>query len=148
MQQIVYAMQFKSRAVPSEGGGVMRVRGEAASSSITSVVNDGGLTGGFDPAAVVPAQFESEVKLGADGTFTETGSIAFGSPKHRLRFSTVTPGWMGASPDAKLKQGTITWKVDGGEGQFAGAGGVITSNFTLDEQGEVSDYHLGVLYIP
>lgn len=149
MQQIVYAMQFKSRAVPPEGeSGVMRVSGEAASSSITTVVNEGGLTGGFDPAAVVAARFESEVKLAADGTFTETGSIVFGNPRNRVRFSTVSPGWMGQSPEPKFKQGTITWKVDGGEGQFAGAGGVITSNFTLDDEGEVSDYQLGILYIP
>ena len=149
MQQIVYAMHFKSRAVPSEGdSGFIRVRGDAASSSITSVINDGGLTGGFDPASVAPAQFESEVKIASDGTFTEKGSITFGNPKHRLHFSSVNPGWMGQSPVATLKQGTITWRVEGGDGQFARAGGLITSNFTLDEQGEVNDYHVGVLYIP
>ena len=149
MQQLVYAMQFKSRAVPREGqSGVMHVQGDAASSSITTVINEGGLTGGFDPAAVVPVQFESDVTVGADNTFTEAGSITFGSSRNRLYFKTVGRGWMGESPDPTLKQGTVTWTVDRGEGQFAGAGGVITSNFTLDEKGEVSDYHLGVLYIP
>ena len=33
------------------------------------------------------------------------------------------------------------------EGQFARAKGVITSNFTLRSDGEVSDYQLGVLYL-
>jgi hypothetical protein len=141
-------MQFKSRAVPGdETPGIIRVRGDAASSSITTVINEGGVTGGFDPASVAPAQFESEVRIAADGTFTETGTITFGNSKHRLRFSSVTPGWMGPSPVPGLKQGTITWKVDGGEGQLSGASGIITSNFTLDEQGEVFDHHMGVLYI-
>ena len=148
MQQIVYAMQFKGHAVPgSAAAGPLQVKSSAASGSITSVIHSGGLTGGFDPAAKIPAQFESEVTLKSETTFTETGSITFGSGGHRLRFSTLVEGWLGPSPEASVKQGTITWKVDGGEGQFEGAGGVITSNFTLSDSGEVNDYHLGILYI-
>jgi hypothetical protein len=147
VQQIVYAMQFKGQAAPGESAGTLQVRGLAASGSITSVINSGGLTGGFDPAAAVPAQFDSEVTLKNDTTFTEKGSITFGNGAHKLRFSTVGEGWLGASPELSAKQGTITWRVDGGEGQFEDAGGVITSNFTLSDTGEVNDYHLGVLYI-
>ena len=39
------------------------------------------------------------------------------------------------------------WRVEGGEGQFAGANGYITSNFTLDEAGRVADNQFGVLYV-
>jgi hypothetical protein len=149
MQQLIYAMQFKSRAVPEEAQpGVIHVRGDAASSSITTVINDGGLTGGFDPAAVALAHFESDVTIGQDGTFTEVGSITFGNSRNRLYFKTAGRGWMNDSPDSAFKQGAVTWTVERGEGQFAGGGGVITSNFTLDKEGEVSDYQLGVLYIP
>jgi hypothetical protein len=38
--------------------------------------------------------------------------------------------------------------VAGGEGQFANAQGLITSNFTLSESGEVNDYHFGVIFLP
>jgi hypothetical protein len=149
VQQIVYAMQFKGQAAPGSGGasGPLQVKALAASGSITSVIHSGGLTGGFDPAAKIPAQFESEVTLKSETTFSETGSITFGDRGHKLRFSTLVEGWLAASPQPGVRQGTITWKVDGGEGQFEGAGGVITSNFTLSDTGEVDDYHLGVLYI-
>jgi hypothetical protein len=39
------------------------------------------------------------------------------------------------------------WHVDGGEGQFAGANGIITSNFTLSATGEVTDNHFGVIFV-
>ncbi|HUS08725.1 MAG TPA: hypothetical protein VMZ52_20645 [Bryobacteraceae bacterium] len=148
MQQIVYAMQFKGQAVPGGGpSGPMEVESTAVSSSITSVINSGGLTGGFDPAAAAAAIFRSEVTLKSESTFTEAGSITFGSGDHRLRFSTVGEGWLAPGPQPSIKQGTVTWKVEGGEGQFEGAAGLITSNFTLSDTGEVHDYHLGILYI-
>ena len=147
MQQIVYAIQFKGQAAPGESAGTLQVRGVAASGSITTVINSGGLTGGFDPAASVPAEFESEVTLTSETTFTEKGSITFGNGAHKLSFSSMGEGWLGASPAPSVKQGTITWRVDGGEGQLENAGGVITSNFTLSDSGEVNDYHLGILYI-
>jgi hypothetical protein len=39
------------------------------------------------------------------------------------------------------------WQVDGGEGQFAGARGLITSNFFVSETGEVTDCHFGLLFV-
>ena len=148
MQQLVYTMQFKGHAAPSESTpGAMSVSAAAASCSITTVLNKGGLTGGFDPAAVTNAVFQSEVNLVTASTFTERGTIAFGDAGHSLNFVTVGEGWMGQSPDPALKQGTVTWSVKGGHGQFEGAQGTITSNFTLNETGEVNDYHLGIIYL-
>jgi hypothetical protein len=40
------------------------------------------------------------------------------------------------------------WRVDGGEGQFAEASGLITSNFFVDEGLGVVDHHFGVLLLP
>ena len=40
------------------------------------------------------------------------------------------------------------WQVDSGEGQFAGASGLITSNFTVGEAGEVVDHHVGLIFVP
>lgn len=146
MQQLVYAMHFKGQA-SGDSTQTMRVQSSGVSSSITTVVNAGGITGGFDPAAGSNVSFESEVTLTGDGTFNEQGIIRFGEGNHLLRFVTVGEGWMGPSPNPPVKQGTVTWKVDGGEGQFAGADGVITSNFTVTDTGGVDDYHMGVIYL-
>jgi hypothetical protein len=40
------------------------------------------------------------------------------------------------------------WRVDQGDGQFAGASGLITSNFFVDEHLGVVDHQFGVLLIP
>jgi hypothetical protein len=42
----------------------------------------------------------------------------------------------------------MTWTVEGGDGQFAGASGLITSNFFVDEHLGVVDHHFGVLLLP
>ena len=39
------------------------------------------------------------------------------------------------------------WRVESGEGQFAGASGLITSNFTLSANGELIDNHFGVIFV-
>ena len=46
-----------------------------------------------------------------------------------------------------LSHGASTWKVDGGAGTFAGATGRIVSNFLLSDTGELTDHHLGVLFL-
>jgi hypothetical protein len=80
-------------------------------------------------------------------SFVESGSIRFGEGNHRLRFSTVGQCYLGASPDPQLKNGSVMWRVDGGEGQFAAASGFITSNFTIGDAGEVTDNHFGVIFV-
>lgn len=87
------------------------------------------------------------LSITGESSFQESGAIRFGQG-HRLRFSTVGQGYMGPTPDPKLRAGTVTWRVDGGEGQFDGATGLITSNFTFNpETGEVVDNHFGVIFL-
>jgi hypothetical protein len=40
------------------------------------------------------------------------------------------------------------WEVTEGRGQFAGAAGLITSNFTVGSKGEVVDNHYVRLFLP
>ena len=75
------------------------------------------------------------------------GTIGFGDG-NTLRFSTVGSGYLAPSADPTRKQGTVMWRVEGGEGQFAGASGLITSNFFVDETFGVVDHHFGVLLLP
>jgi hypothetical protein len=149
MKQVMYAMQFKGSAAPKAGvSGGIKASTTAPSCTLSSVVGPDGLTGTLLPAAGGGnASFESEVTLTGETSFTEAGSIRFGDSNHSLRFTTVGQGFLGKSPDAARQHGSVMWRVEGGEGQFAGASGLITSNFTLSATGEVTDNHFGLIFV-
>ena len=81
-------------------------------------------------------------------SFLESGSIRFADGNHRLRFSTVGQGYLADSPEPKLKSGAVMWKVDGGEGQFAGASGLHHVELHDGRGGRVTDNQFGVIYVP
>ena len=159
MKQISYAMQFNGQVTPvGTSANVMKATTTGISCTWTTIVEQAGFHSTLEPAAGGEATFESEVTfLGGfessevtsegESGFKETGTITFGMGGHRLRFSTIGQGYFGPSPEPNLKQGAVMWQVDGGEGQFDGARGVITSNFTVNEAGEVNDHHMGIIFI-
>ena len=148
MREMLYAMRFSGQAEPvGEAGNVLRAATSAPSSTFTASVNSEGLASSLQPAAGGQATFESEVTFTSDTNFLENGSITFGNG-HRLQFSTVGSGYLAPSADPSRKHGTVMWRVDAGEGQFAGATGLITSNFFVDEKLGVVDHHFGVLLVP
>jgi hypothetical protein len=147
MKQIIYAMQFRGQAGPGASPTMMKATTSSPSCTLTSVIGPEGVHGSVQPAAGGKASFESEVTVTGETSFQESGSIRFGDGNHRLRFSTVGEGYLGDSQEPKLKSGAVMWRVDSGEGQFAGAGGYITSNFTLDEAGNVIDNQFGVIFV-
>jgi hypothetical protein len=146
MKQIIYAMQFKGKAGPGPAANVMKASTSASSTTMTTEIGAEGVHGSIKPAPGGRAEFESEVTLTGETSFLEKGSIRFGDG-NRLQFSTVEHGYLGDSADAKLKSGAVMWRVDGGEGQFAGATGFITSNFTLSDVGDVTDNQFGVIFV-
>ena len=147
MRQLVYAMQFNGRATPaSPDGGILTVRATASSSALTAIVGPDGLAGRIEALAGGEAAFASELTLTGATSFQEVGTITFGG--HRVRFSTVGSGYLGAGPDPARRHGAVAWRVEGGDGQFAGARGIITSNFFLGEDLAVTDHHFGVLFLP
>lgn len=148
MTQLLYTMQFKGRAVPAnDAGTVLKATTTAQSCTISTVVGDAGVTGSLQPTNGGQASFESQVTFTGEASFQEVGSITFGDKGHRLYFSTVGQGYIGSSADPQLKHGSVIWKVERGEGQFAGATGLITSNFFVSDSGEVTDNHFGVLFL-
>jgi hypothetical protein len=148
MKQVIYVMQFKGTAAPKAGvSGVMTASTSATSCALSSAIGPGGVTGTLQPLQGGHASFESEVTLTGETSFRETGTIRFGDSNHSLRFSTIGQGFVGKSPDPSLQHGSVMWQVDGGEGQFAGASGIITSNFTLSAAGEVIDNHFGLIFV-
>ena len=149
MGQIIYTMQFKGHAAPVSGAsGVLKATTTASSCSITTTVGPGGVSGSLQPAAGGQATFESQVTFTGEAAFQEVGSITFGEGGHRLHFSTVGQGYIGPSAEPGLQHGSVIWKVERGEGQFAGASGLITSNFFVSAAGEVTDNHFGVIFVP
>jgi hypothetical protein len=148
MRQIFYAMQFNGRAAPVTGSSnVMKATTSAVSCTLSTAVSAEGVSGSLQATAGGKAAFESEVTVTGENSFMESGTIRFGEGNHQLRFSTVGHGYLGTSADPKLRHGSVIWRVEGGEGQFGGASGLITSNFTISEEGEVIDRHFGVIFV-
>lgn len=148
MRRIIYALQFTGRAMPWDGTARrLKATTTAPSSSFTTVAGPEGVRGTLHRVAGEEAVFESEVVFSDAHTFQESGSITFGANGHRLRFSTVGHGHIGPSADPALSHGAAMWRIDGGEGQFAGATGLITSNFCVGQAGEVTDNHYGVIFV-
>jgi len=159
MTQIIYMMRFNGQVTPvGTSPSVMKATTTATSCTMTTVIGPDGLRGTLEPASGGNASFESEVTFvggfessevtsAGEGGFKETGTITFGEGKNRLRFSTIGQGYIGPSSEPNLKQGAVVWQVDGGEGQFEGARGLITSNFTVSDVGEVADHHMGVIFV-
>lgn len=152
MKQIIYALQFKGQAVPTNKPGVLKTQMTAQSCVIATIIAAAGVNGATQHATGGNAVLESEVRVleqtsAGETIFQESGTIAFGERGHRLRFSTVGQGRSGPSADPKLRHGTVTWRVEGGHGQFAGASGLITSNFLISDTGEVTDNHIGVIFV-
>ena len=80
-------------------------------------------------------------------TFVESGSITFGEGDHALKFTTVGQGTLTPDASTKTMVGAVIWKVESGEGQFKNATGLITSNFSVDETGGVTDHQFGAISV-
>lgn len=148
MREVTYALRFTGQATAAgPDGNVLHASTSSPSSTITSRVDADGLTGTIEGTARDEATFTSEVTFTSETDFLETGTITFGAG-NTLRFSTVGSGYLAASADPIRKHGTVMWRVEGGDGQFAEASGLITSNFFVDEALGVVDHHFGVLLLP
>ena len=129
MKDFVFAMELRGRAVPVEGQqNIIKAK-----------------TGGRGPQGESVA-FESQVVLNGE-TFSETGSIDYGG-RGKLTFDTVGAGRLGPSPVPGLQWGAVIWRIASGQGEFEGASGFITSNFTVSAEGDVVDNHYIRMLIP
>lgn len=147
MRQVIYFMQFHGTTAPGRHKGAARVEAIAASCNLYATIDGEGLNCNLTTVVGQSAKMQSKVEELPDGRFREQGSITFGEGGHRLHFSTFTDGCTRDSGNQGDRAGSITWQVDGGEGQFEGARGLITGNFVLTATGELIDYQTGVLYL-
>jgi hypothetical protein len=84
---------------------------------------------------------------GSESKRQEDGTISYGSAG-RVVFETIGRGWVAPAPRAGWVVGGVVWAITAGDGAFAGARGLITSNFTVSADGEVIDHHVTRLYVP
>lgn len=148
MRQLLYAMRFTGLAtLVGEVGGVLRAATTSPSVVLTTTIGPDGVDGAVEALPGGLATFASEVTFTSETSFLESGAIAFGDG-HLLRFTTLGHGYLGPSADPACRHGAVTWRVEGGEGQLAGASGLITSNFVMDDAMAVTDHHFGVLFVP
>jgi hypothetical protein len=148
MRELVFALTFRGTAGPTPGSPATRqARTVAPSQVLRTVLSATGIDSGVEPIEGQLAVLESRVERFADGTFVEDGTIAYGAAGS-VSFATVGRGTIGASPIPAWVHGAVIWSVTGGTGCFAGASGLITSNFVASADGEVVDQHVARLYLP
>lgn len=148
MKELVFALQFKGKAQPVEGvEGKLTAKTTAASQVLRTAVSAKGVQAKAESKPGPRATFESEVQMTGPSTFIEIGRIGYGKAAG-VTFKTTGQGVLGASGMDGLQRGAVIWEVTEGRGQFAGATGLITSNFTVGSKGQVVDNHYVRLFLP
>jgi hypothetical protein len=148
MREIVFALEFRGTAGAVAGSESRRqARSVAGSQTLSAVLGREGIAARVEAVAGESAVLESQVERFGDGSFVEDGTISYGSAG-AVTFETLGRGWVGPAPRAGWVVGGVVWTITGGTGSFAGARGVITSNFTVSTGGEVIDDHFTRLYLP
>ncbi len=149
MLQILYAIRFKGNATPEQGrSDTLIAKTSGDSCSMTTRIRGKEVAFNIQPLTDEHAYFESRVKVKGAGKFHEEGRIQFGENGPVLYFTTEGEGYLGLSPDPTIQNGSVVWRVIGGEGQFEGVGGYITSNFIIESGGDITDYQVGILFVP
>ena len=150
MRQILYTMHFRGQtSLAANDSDVLRTTGSATSCVVSTVIRRSGVETDVHASDGDLAFIESELRVTGPDEFQEDGTISFGDAnEHILRFSTVGQGHVTTGVEPGTMAGTASWKVDGGEGQFAAARGFISSAFTISDSGERSDFHCGLIFLP
>jgi hypothetical protein len=148
VRQLVFALEFRGRGGPVPGStSERRARTTAPSQALRAVLGPDGVAASVEPVPGESAVLESRVERFPDGTFVEDGTITYGRAGS-VSFDTVGRGHVGPAADGRGSHGVVMWRITGGAGRFAGAQGLITSNFTVTPDGEVTDDHFTRLYLP
>jgi hypothetical protein len=148
MRELVFALEFRGRAGPVPGSESKRqARSTAPSQTLSTVLEREGVRARVEAMGGENAVLESRVERFGDGSFVEDGTIAYGSAG-TVAFETIGRGWVAPAPQPGWVFGGVLWTITTGAGAFAGARGLITSNFTVSADGEVIDDHFTRLYLP
>lgn len=145
VRSLPYSLQFRGYAEDLTAR-VLCFRATAPGCCFVTTVAQNGLSGRFEWLESDDAVLESRVALAGDDSFDAGGAVTIGGG-HVLRFRTAGAGRLNETPQPELRQGTVVLEVVGGEGQFERASGRIASTFVLSDTGELTDNHLGLLFV-
>jgi hypothetical protein len=150
MRTIFYTMHFRGQTSPTTTDPkVLRTTASATSAVLTTKIRASGIESNLQALDGQLAFMESELRLTSPNSFQGNGTISLGDEsEHVLRFSVIEHGHFDPDIEPGTMTGTSSWKIEGGEGQFSGARGFITSAFTITSSGEYTDYQLGLLFFP
>ena len=142
MQRLAISAQFHGRAAEPSGE-PPRTDPKAVSVSIEAWASDG------SPLGIEQASYLNHVSYTGESTFSETGTISYDDAAGEIDVVTVGEGTLGPSADADLMHGAVVYRVTAGRGLFAGASGLITSNFLLrPATGEFEERQLAIVFVP
>ncbi|HEY2995767.1 MAG TPA: hypothetical protein VGM22_23365 [Methylomirabilota bacterium] len=147
-RELVFTLEFRGRGENLPGSTTKRrARTSAPSQTLSTLMGPEGVFGAVEPVGGERATLEARVERFGDGTFAEEGEITYGSAG-KVTFTTQGRGWVAPAPTPGAVYGAVVWAVTGGEGRFAGARGLITSNFAVSASGDVVDHHVARLLLP
>ena len=140
MNRINYSTQFTGTCETSDySKGAFKTSTVAPIGSIFAADGEGSVS----VADAGDAEIKSTMVLTGNGTFQQYGTITFVDGRDRIHFSTQGQGRIEESTDGK--QASATLKIDRGEGRFRDASGLIASEFSVDENGNVTDNQIGAV---
>jgi hypothetical protein len=135
MRQLSFVLRFEGSAAPvAASSQILQAQTTAANQTFRTVVGADGVLAALEAPGGGHAALSSRVVVNADGTFDETGTITYGD-LGSVESKTLGQGYMFPSGIEGLQRGGVLWEVTRGTGQFAGASGVITSNFSVASDG-------------
>lgn len=141
MQRITMASRFRGAAA-APSGEPPQTDPSASSVSIEAVLADGSAAG------IQQASYENHAVHTGETTFQEAGTIRFGEGEDELQIATLGEGTLGPCADPDLLHGVVTYRITGGGGRFAGASGLITSNFLLSPAtGDFEERQVAVVFV-
>jgi hypothetical protein len=147
-REIVFTLEFRGRGESVPGSTThRRARTEAPSQTLSTLIGPEGVFGAVEAVGGERATLEARVERFGDGTFVEEGEITYGSAG-TVTFATQGRGWVAPAAAPGAVYGAVVWTITGGAGRFAGARGLITSNFAVSPTGDVVDHHVARLLLP
>ncbi len=153
MRQLVFVLQFRGKQ--TRWTGRYKVKTAASDQTWRTALAADGVRATVEPAGSVAASCEAEMETvvghgvpdEGEGTFTVSGSIRYGNAG-KISFQSLGQSVLGPSGVDGLRAGAVIWRVTGGEGRFAGATGLITSNFSVTADGQLVDNQCAQLFVP
>lgn len=142
MKPITFSLQFRGQIAQSKGGPRKQARAPGGA-LVTSLTAEGPDAHFVWASGDEEALLESRLAFQDDHRFEEVGTVVFALGNSlRIRGR----GRLAPSADPDLRQGTVVWRIEGGDGHFEGSSGLVTSNFLLSETGDLTENQLAVVF--